>query len=171
MKDDELTLGERLLLKSMTERGVEVKVGPNATEFFRCDSFRGCDKVARSLLAKGLLEATVDATGFTKLKAKKEMGNILIDKKGRVWVYNKEGTEKRLAAPGWEQGWLFENVYGWLWHGPTRGYGGYSDLIVLGYEPDREERLAIQERFKNEPTPEGEPLFTDPWLSQPQERK
>ena len=53
-----------------------------------------------------------------------------------VYVYKdlQHSRERRKVEPGWEKGWIFENVYGWTWIGPFR-WDSYRHLVVLHYEP------------------------------------
>ena len=66
------------------------------------------------------------------------------------------------AAPGWNKCWLYENVYGWEWIGPGKLWRRLDDLCVLGYEPSTDERRAIEARFADAPTPDGDPVFVYP---------
>lgn len=84
----------------------------------------------------------------------------------RTWYLSPTG-KRHYVEPGWEKGWIFENVYGWHWIGPIDkcplNYNTIVNLVVLGYEPTLEERKSIQHRFKNAPPPKGGELAPDPF--------
>jgi hypothetical protein len=72
-----------------------------------------------------------------------------ITKTGRVYVDGKR------RSPGWRKGWMYENVYGWEWLGPSR-WDGLVDLVVLPYEPDAATRAKIEKYFANATPPNNE---------------
>lgn len=86
------------------------------------------------------------------------------------WVlYGGELDDPPIDLPvGWYKEWMSENVYGWCWRGPIVGIAYapfavaegsllpiYLHLCTLDHEPSRDERLAIQEFFKDAIAPDG----------------
>lgn len=80
---------------------------------------------------------------------------------GDTITASRDGKKKR-CSPGWEKGWIFENVYGWTWIGAMR-FPSFVNLVVLPYEPGPEERAQIEATYANSATPDGGPLFVDPF--------
>lgn len=83
--------------------------------------------------------------------------------KSGTFYYGDNGSVE--LDTGWYKGWTCENVYGWEFHGRVdewpRG-GKFVDMVVLHYEPNRAERLQIQERFKDAIAPDGTKGLTYP---------
>ena len=89
--------------------------------------------------------------------------STLVDERGRVFVFrDSDGKNKQQVPPGWEKGWILENVYGWQWIGPLDRYP-YVNLRVLPYEPTLEERQRIEAEFRGVPTPDGAEELIDPF--------
>lgn len=85
----------------------------------------------------------------------------------RTWYLSPTG-KRHYVEPGWEKGWIFENVYGWTWIGPLAMCpmkDKYITLLCLPYEPDVEERRTVHERFKDVRPPVGNELTPDPFES------